>query len=132
MVGRFRAVESCVRKRGNCLKYYEMGWNRKDGREKTFLKGGGGKLVDGVGALKKGGVGISSRTTVLGIENSFGKSWNFAKILEKSWKCPGIFLWSDSPKERFLSKHQHFSGFLCMLNLAFHRLTAVIFIWWMQ
>ena len=98
------------------------------GGKKTFLKGGGGKLVDGVGALKKGGVGTSSRTTVLGTENSFGKSWNFAKILEKSWKCPGIFLWSDSPKERFLSKHQHFSGFLCMLNLAFHRLTAVIFI----
>ena len=49
-----------------------------------------------------------------------GKSRNFAEILEKSWKSPAIFLWSNSPKERILSKQQHFSGFLCMLNLAVH------------
>ena len=35
----------------------------------------------------------------------------------KSWKVLD-FLWSNSPKERFVSKHQHFSGFLCILNLA--------------
>ena len=51
---------------------------------------------------------------VLEFEKSPGKSWNFAEILEKSWN----FLWSNSPKETFLSKHQHFSGFLYMLNLA--------------
>ena len=63
------------------------------------------------------------------------KSWNLKGVLEspgillKFWKSSGIFLWSNSLKERFLSKHQHFSGFLCMLNLAVHWLTAVIFIW---
>ena len=52
---------------------------------------------------------------VLEVEESPGKSWNFAEIFfEKSWKSPEIFLWSNSPKERFLSKHQHFLGFLCM------------------
>ena len=53
-------------------------------------------------------------------------------ILVKFWKSPGKVLgflfWSDSSKERFLSKH-HFAGFLCMLNLAVHWLTALIFIW---
>ena len=66
---------------------------------------------------------------VMEFEKSPGKSWNFADILEKFWKSPEIFLWSNSPKERSLSKHQHFSGFLCMLNLAVHWLTALIFIW---
>ena len=66
---------------------------------------------------------------VLKFEKSPGKSWNFAEILEKSLNSPGIFLWSNSPEERFLSKHQHFSSFLCVLNVAVHWLTAVIFIW---
>ena len=40
---------------GNCLKYFERGWNRKDGRgQKDFKKGG--KLGQGVGTLKKGGL----------------------------------------------------------------------------
>ena len=60
---------------------------------------------------------------------STGKSWNFAEILSKHWKSPGIFLWSNSLKERFLSKHHHFFGFLCMLNPAVHWLTALIFMW---
>ena len=47
---------------------------------------------------------------VLEFEKSPGKSWNFAEILEKSLNSPGIFLWSNSPEERFLSKHQHFFG----------------------
>ena len=64
-----------------------------------------------------------------------GKPWNLKSVLEspgillKLWKSPGIFLWPIKPKERFLSKHQYFSGFLCMLNLAVHWLTALIFIW---
>ena len=38
---------------GNCLKYLKRGWNRKKGREnKDFQKGG--KLGQGVGALKRG------------------------------------------------------------------------------
>ena len=64
------------------------------------------------------------------------QSWKVLEnpgILLKFWKSPGktleFFLWSNSPKERFLSKDQHFSGFLYMLNLAVHWLTAVIFIW---
>ena len=48
--------------------------------------------------------------------------WDFGKVLD-------FFLWSNSPKERFLSKHHHFLGFLCMLNLAVHWLAAMIFIW---
>ena len=37
----------------NCLKYLKMGWNRKEGRgNKNFKKGG--KLCQGVGALKMG------------------------------------------------------------------------------
>ena len=46
---------------------------------------------------------------------------NFGKVLE--------FFHSQIVQERFLSKHQHFSGFFCMLNLAVPWLTAVIFIW---
>ena len=46
------------------------------------------------------------------VPTSPGESWNFVEILENSRN----FLWSNSPKERFLSKHQHFSGFLCMTN----------------
>ena len=38
---------------GNCLKYLKMGRNRTEGRgHKDFKKGG--KLGQGVGALKKG------------------------------------------------------------------------------
>ena len=33
----------------------KWGGTEKMGGKKTFLKGGGGKLVDGVGALKKRG-----------------------------------------------------------------------------
>ena len=67
------------------------------------------------------------------------KSWNLKRVLEspgillKFWKSPGkileFFLWSNSPKERSLSKYQQFPGFLCMLYLAVHWLTAVISIW---
>ena len=39
---------------GNCLKYLKKGWNRKEGRETKILKVGG-KLGQGVGALKRGG-----------------------------------------------------------------------------
>ena len=53
-----------------------------------------------------------------------GKSWNFAEILEKALE---IFC-GETIQKRFLSKHQHFSGFLCMLNLAIHGVTAMIFI----
>ena len=39
---------------GNCLKYLKKGWNRKEGKvNKDFKKGG--KLDQGVGALKRGG-----------------------------------------------------------------------------
>lgn len=31
---------------------------------------------------------------------------------------PRVKQWSNSLKERFISKHQHFSSFFCMLNLA--------------
>ena len=58
------------------------------------------------------------------VSTSPGKFWKVAKILEKSWKCPGIFLWSNSLKGDISSKHQYFSGFLCMLNLVI----ALIFI----
>ena len=55
------------------------------------------------------------------------KSWKVLespKILLKFWKSPGtfleFFLWLNGPEERFLNKHQHFSDFLCMLNVAIH------------
>ena len=39
-----------------CLKYLKSGWNRKEERgNKDFKKGGGGKLDQGMGALKGGG-----------------------------------------------------------------------------
>ena len=42
---------------GDCLKYLKRGWNKKEGRgNKDFEKVGGGKLGQGVGALKGGGV----------------------------------------------------------------------------
>ena len=45
---------------GNCLKYLKRGWNRKErGGHKDFKGGGegggGGKLGQGVKALKRGG-----------------------------------------------------------------------------
>ena len=67
-----------------------------------------------------------------------------AEIWKESWnvlESPGILLkFQKSPKKalnfflvkqskREISKHKHFSGFLCMLNLAFYWLTALIFIW---
>ena len=41
---------------GNCMKYLKKGWNKKEGRRnKDFKSGwGGGKLSQGVSALKKG------------------------------------------------------------------------------
>ena len=41
---------------GDCLKYVKSGWNRKEGRGNKDLKngGGGGKLGQGVDALKRG------------------------------------------------------------------------------
>ena len=41
---------------GDCLKYLKSGWNRKEGRGNKDLKngGGGGKLGQGVDALKRG------------------------------------------------------------------------------
>ena len=59
------------------------------GGKKTLLKGGGGKLVDGVGALKKGG----------GLEPPHElQSWELKIVLEspgillKFWKSPGNVL----------------------------------------
>ena len=47
---------------GDCVKYLKGGWDRKEGREnKNFKRGGGGKLGQGVGALKRG-AGTSLRT----------------------------------------------------------------------
>ena len=41
---------------GNCLKYLEKGWNRKEGRRhKNLKRWEGGKLGQGVDALKRGG-----------------------------------------------------------------------------
>ena len=46
---------------GNCLKYLKMWWNRKEHRgNKDFKKGG--KLGQGVGALKRGRPGITLPT----------------------------------------------------------------------
>ena len=43
--------------RVDCLKYLKRGWNRKDGGgEHKFLKRRGGKLGQGVGALKRRGL----------------------------------------------------------------------------
>ena len=62
------------------------------------------------------------------------QSWKILEspgILLKFWKSPGKvleFFCGQTAQKRFLSKHQHFSGFLCMLNLAVRGLTAVIFI----
>ena len=47
---------------GNCLKYLKMGWNRKGVKgNKDFKKRGGGKLRQGLGALKREGGGLESR-----------------------------------------------------------------------
>ena len=64
--------------------------------------------------------------------HGFHYAWKvleFEKSPGKYWKSSANFLRSNSLKERFLSKRQHFSGFLCMLNLAVQWLTAMIFIW---
>ena len=39
---------------GDCLKYLKRGWNRKEGTGNKDLKNGG-KLDQGMGALKRGG-----------------------------------------------------------------------------
>ena len=47
----------------NCVKYLKSGWNRKEGRRNKNFKKGGGKLGQGVGALKrKGEAGTTLRT----------------------------------------------------------------------
>ena len=43
-----------MRVAGNCLKYLKRGWNRKEGKGYKDFKKGGGKLSQGVGALKRG------------------------------------------------------------------------------
>ena len=40
---------------GNCLKYLKRGWNGKEGKGNKDFEKGGGKLGQGVGALKRGG-----------------------------------------------------------------------------
>ena len=53
MVGPVSAGEICVRW-GNCLKYLERGWNRKEGRGNKDFKNRGPAGSRG-GCLKKGG-----------------------------------------------------------------------------
>ena len=66
----------------------KWGGTEKMGGKKTFLKGGGGKLVDGVGALKKGGLEPPHEL----------QSWELKIVLEspgillKFWKSPGNIL----------------------------------------
>ena len=51
----------------NCLKYLKKGWNRKEGRgNKDFKKGG--KLGQGVGALKRGGGAGTPLQTMYGFK----------------------------------------------------------------
>ena len=47
---------------GDCLKYLKRGWNRKEGRGNKHFKKGGGKLGQGVGALKRGAAGTPLQT----------------------------------------------------------------------
>ena len=48
---------------GSCLKYLKRGWNKEEGRgNKDFKKGG--KLGQGVGALKERGDGAPLRTMI--------------------------------------------------------------------
>ena len=42
-----------ARVEGNCLKYLKRGWNRKEGKGSKDFKKRGGRLDQGVGALKK-------------------------------------------------------------------------------
>ena len=62
------AEGGCVRVGGDCLKYLKMGWNRKEVRGNNDFKMGG-KLGQGVGALKRG-TGIPLRTMAsVGLDN---------------------------------------------------------------
>ena len=50
-------VQEGLREGGdNCLKYLKRRWNRKEGQGNKDFKKGGGKLGQGVGALKRGGM----------------------------------------------------------------------------
>ena len=84
--------------------------------------------------LRMKGLGTSITSWFPPVLQSPGNPWNFAEILEKSWKSPWNVLRSNSLKERFLSKHQDFSGFLSILNVTVYWLTALIFIgvYWIQ
>ena len=62
-----------------------------------------------------------------GIQKSPGVSWKVLEFCRNFGKALEIFC-GETIQKRFLSKHQHFSDFLCMLNLAIHGLTAMIFI----
>ena len=48
---------------GDCLKYLKKGWNRKEGRGNKVFKKEGGKLSQGLGALKRG-TGTALQTMV--------------------------------------------------------------------
>ena len=55
LVGWIRGRRGYVRVGGDCLKYLTMEWNRKEGRETNILEEGG-KLDQGMGATKRGGL----------------------------------------------------------------------------
>ena len=67
---------------GKCLKYLKREWNRTERRgNKDFKKGGGGgKLGQGVGALKMGGRGGWARTP---LQTMVSKTVTFTQYSEK-------------------------------------------------
>ena len=56
LVGKIGAGGICMRVGEMSIKYPKRKWNRTEGRGHKDFKGGGGKLGQGVGALKRGGL----------------------------------------------------------------------------
>ena len=80
----------------NCLKYLKRGWNRKEGRGNKDFKEGG-KLGQGVGALKGGGGGWNLLTNYEDIKLLYQYH-----IVEKIF-CGGHFI-EAVPKPWFFVK----------------------------
>ena len=64
---------------GNCAKYLKRGWDGKEGRGNKNSKGGGGKLGQGLGALKKG-AGTPLQTMLRQAKKLFSKSTEYSVI----------------------------------------------------
>ena len=98
---------------GNYLKYLKRGWNRTKLRGTKILKRGGGKLGQGMSALKRGGTGTHLQTTLKkrAVDVGRGAMWlgpdksNILKIEGLSDICRSLFFRDSIFFSRYYTKY---------------------------